>query len=67
MSAGVRRRPPAILAIDLGTYHMKMTGRGGALIEDHGKYVTVYRKTDAGWKSLVDTYNSDVPPPGMEK
>ncbi len=52
------------LAIDLGTYRMKMTGPGGALNEDHGKYVTVFRKTDAGWKSVVDTYNSDVPLPG---
>ena len=55
------------MAIDLGTYRMKMTGPTGAPIEDHGKYVTVFKKTDAGWKSIVDTYNSDVPLPGMTK
>jgi ketosteroid isomerase-like protein len=55
------------MAIDLGIYHMKMTGPKGAPMEDHGKYVTVYKKTDAGWKSMVDTYNSDVPLPGMTK
>lgn len=55
------------LAIDLGTYHMKFAGPKGAMIEDRGKYLTVFRKTDAGWKSIVDTYNSDMPAPGMGK
>ncbi len=55
------------MAIDLGTYRMMMTGPKGAPIEDHGKYVTVFKRTDAGWKSIVDTYNSDVPLPGQQK
>ena len=55
------------LAIDLGAYRMKMTGPKGAPIEDQGKYLTVFRKTEAGWKSICDTYNSDVPLSGMGK
>ena len=55
------------LAIDIGTYRMKTSGAGGAPVEDVGKYLTVFRKTDAGWKSIVDTYNSDAPLPGMAK
>ena len=53
------------LAIDLGVYQMKFTGPGGTPMQDVGKYITVFRKTDAGWKSIIDTFNSDVPPPGM--
>ena len=45
---------------------MKMTGPRSAAIEDHGKYLTVFKKTDAGWKSIIDTYNSDVPLPGTK-
>jgi ketosteroid isomerase-like protein len=55
------------IAIDLGTYRMKFTGPGGAPMEDVGKYMSVFRKTDAGWKCIIDTYNSDVPLPGMGK
>jgi len=53
------------IAIDLGVYHMKFSGPGGAPMTDVGKYLTVFRKTDTGWKSIIDTYNSDVPLPGM--
>jgi uncharacterized protein (TIGR02246 family) len=49
------------LAIDIGTYQMKYTGPKGKTVNDIGKYVTIFRKTAAGWKVIVDTYNSDVP------
>jgi len=29
---------------------------------DHGKFMTLYKKTDGGWKILRDTWNSSMPP-----
>ncbi len=55
------------IAIDLGSFHMKFTGPGGAPMEDTGKYMSVFKKTDAGWKCIIDTFSSDVPLPGMGK
>ena len=51
------------LVVDVGSYTMKAKGPKGP-IEDVGKYVTVYRKTDAGWRIVVDTFNSDKAPSG---
>jgi uncharacterized protein (TIGR02246 family) len=55
------------LAIDVGSYRMKMTGPRGKPTEDVGKFVTVFKKTDAGWKAIIDTFNSDMPLPGQGK
>ena len=52
------------LVVDVGKYTMKAQGPKGE-IEDIGKYVTVMRKTDGGWKIAVDTFNSDKPAPGQ--
>ncbi len=54
------------MAVDVGSYHMKSTGPKGKTIEDVGKYVTVFKKTDTGWKAVVDTYNSDMAMPGQK-
>ena len=54
------------LLIDVGSYRMTMDGpKGKPPIVDVGKYVTVYRKSGADWKVIVDTFNSDRPAPGM--
>jgi len=29
---------------------------------DHGKYMSLYKKTDGGWKLYRDTWNSSMPP-----
>ena len=29
---------------------------------DHGKFMTLYRKSDGGWKIYRDTWNSSMPP-----
>jgi uncharacterized protein (TIGR02246 family) len=29
---------------------------------DHGKFMTLYKKTDGGWKIYRDTWNSSMPP-----
>jgi ketosteroid isomerase-like protein len=59
------------LAFDRGTYSMTLTPAGAAPIEDHGKYLTIWRKqADGSWKVLRAMYNSDVsaaPAPAPEK
>lgn len=54
-------------AIDIGTYKQSlMAQKGGAMIDDKGKYLVVLAKDGSGnWliKNLI--YNSDNPPPGM--
>jgi uncharacterized protein (TIGR02246 family) len=49
------------LAIDIGTYQMTITGANGEPVDDIGKYVTILRRTDAGWKIIVNAFNSDLP------
>jgi uncharacterized protein (TIGR02246 family) len=53
------------LAYTRGTYTMMMTDpQSKHTINDHGSYVTVYRKlADGTWKSVADIATSEVPPP----
>jgi ketosteroid isomerase-like protein len=56
------------LAYDRGTYSMTVTPAGAAAIEDHGKYLTIWRKQAGGlWKISRIIYNSDLPLPAPEK
>jgi len=50
------------MVVDVGTYQQKMQDAKGKSVEDNGKYVTVFKKTPAGWKIVVDTFNSDKGP-----
>lgn len=55
-------------AYDRGTYSMTLTSPGAAPIEDHGKYLTIWRKqADGSWKVLRAMYNSDLPLRAPEK
>jgi len=47
------------MVVDVGTYQQKMQDAKGKPVEDNGKYATVFKKTPAGWKIVVDTFNSD--------
>lgn len=38
-----------------------LTNAAGAAV-DHGKYTTVFQRTNGEWKIIRDTWNSDVPP-----
>jgi uncharacterized protein (TIGR02246 family) len=49
------------LAVERGTYKASMTEPKGKKIEDHGNYVTVYKKVDGQWKVLADINASEVP------
>jgi uncharacterized protein (TIGR02246 family) len=53
------------MAIDLGTYTFAAKDPKGKPMTDHGKYVTVLKNVNGQWKILIDTWNSDVMPPGM--
>ena len=53
------------LAYTQGTYTMTETDmQTHQVINDHGSYVTTYRKQpDGTWKAVVDIVTSEVPPP----
>ena len=56
------------LAYDRGTYSMTVTHVGTAPTEDHGKYLTLWRKQpDGAWKISRAIYNSDLPLPAPQK
>jgi uncharacterized protein (TIGR02246 family) len=51
-------------AYDVGTYKQTlMAMKGGAMIEDKGKYLVVLKKQGADWLIAYAIYNSDNPPP----
>jgi uncharacterized protein (TIGR02246 family) len=52
------------LAVTQGTYRMTMTDpTTHQTINDHGSYVTTYRKqADGSWKAVEDIATSEVPP-----
>jgi len=45
-----------------GTYEFSADDQKGGRIEDHGKYVEVWKKQrDSTWKCAIDIFNTDVP------
>ena len=50
------------LAYTRGTHRFSQTTPTG-LVEQVGKWVTVYKKIDGEWKVIVDIFNSDKPLP----
>lgn len=55
----------ADLAWSQGTYTLTFTDpQSQQVINDHGSYVTTYRKEpDGSWKAVADIVTSEVPPP----
>jgi len=53
------------MVVELGSYVFKFQDPSGKPQTDNGKYVTVYKKVNGEWKIVVDTFNSDIPVPGM--
>lgn len=49
------------MAIDVGTYHVELTGPEGTAMSDDGKYLTAWVKRDGEWKVQADIFNSDMP------
>ena len=52
------------LAYDRGTYRFSQTTPKG-LVEQVGKWVTIYKKIDGKWKAILDISNSDKPLPAL--
>lgn len=49
------------IAWDVGTYRMSIPRNNGTRREDHGKYLTVWRRVGAGWLIAADAWSSDLP------
>ncbi len=53
----------ANLGYTIGTYHMKLPGSDGSIVEIDGKYISIWkRQPDGNWKIAVDMFNADGPP-----
>jgi len=57
------------LAYTQGSYIISFTDpQSRQVVNDHGSYVTTYRKqADGGWKAVADIATSEVPSSGMPK
>jgi ketosteroid isomerase-like protein len=52
------------MAYTMGSYLATMQGEDGLSVQEPGKWVTIWKKqADGRWLIVVDTYNTDVPPP----
>ena len=52
------------LGYTTGTYLARMRGENGEMVSEPGKWVSIWkRQADGSWRIVVDTYNTDVPPP----
>ncbi len=52
------------LAYSFGTFEATISGPEGEPLDDHGKWVVVWKKQPNGsWKHIIDIYNSDLPLP----
>jgi uncharacterized protein (TIGR02246 family) len=49
------------VAWDVGTYRMNVRQHDGTTIEDHGKYLTVWKRAGANWLITADAWSSDLP------
>ena len=56
------------VAFEVGTYDMSMTMPNGTEMKDNGKYVALWhQQADGSWKVHAETWNSDMPVPGMDQ
>lgn len=52
------------LGYTYGTYSTRMLGEDGQPVTEPGKWLAVWRRQpDGAWRIVVETYNTDVPPP----
>jgi uncharacterized protein (TIGR02246 family) len=49
------------VAWDVGTYRMNVPQDDGSTREDHGKYLTVWKRTGTTWLITADAWSSDLP------
>ena len=61
---GVEVASAGDLAYTYGSYRSRLMGEDGKLVMEPGKWLTVWNKqSDGAWRIVVDTYNTDIPPP----
>lgn len=52
------------LAYTMGVYRSRMMGEDGEIVTEPGKWLSVWKKQpDGAWRVVVETYNTDIPPP----
>ena len=52
------------LAYTMGSYRSRMMGESGVLVDEPGKWLSIWKKQpDGKWRIIVETYNTDIPPP----
>jgi ketosteroid isomerase-like protein len=51
-----------LTAWDVGTYRMNIPQPDGTKREDHGKYLSVWRRIGKKWLLTADAWSSDLPP-----
>ena len=51
------------VAWDVGTYRVNVPLNDETKKEDHGKYLTVWKRVNAKWLIAADTWSSDLPGP----
>jgi ketosteroid isomerase-like protein len=49
------------IAWDVGTYRMIIPQNDGTKKEDHGKYLSVWRRVGKNWLLAADAWSSDLP------
>ncbi len=49
------------VAWDVGTYRMNVRQDSGTVREDHGKYLTVWKRVGTRWLITADAWSSDLP------
>ena len=49
------------IAWDVGTYRMSVPQNDGTKREDHGKYLTVWKRAGTKWVITADAWSSDLP------
>jgi uncharacterized protein (TIGR02246 family) len=50
------------VAWDVGTYRMSMPQNDGTTRQDHGKYLTVWKRAGKNWLIAADAWSSDLSP-----
>lgn len=52
------------LAYTMGSYRSRMMGESGVLVDEPGKWLSIWKKQpDGSWRIIVEAYNTDTPPP----
>jgi len=50
-------------AAEIGHYEVTITAKGGAPIQDTGKFMLTWKRTNGQWRAIADMFSSNLPPP----